>query len=81
MRTIRHSPLFRKKPASVPPNWASVADFLAYGPGRGKFPALVAGFKPEENVEEKTLQQALDAANLTVDDINAGWRRFVASPR
>ena len=60
---------------------ASVADFLAYGPGKAKFVALLEGFKPEENVEEKTMQQALDAAGLKVDAINTNWRRYVAAPR
>ncbi|MBI1914367.1 MAG: hypothetical protein HYS12_06460 [Planctomycetes bacterium] len=59
----------------------SVADFLAYGPGRTKFGALLEGFKPEENVEQKTMQQALDAANLNVDAINTNWRRYLAAPR
>jgi hypothetical protein len=60
---------------------ASVADFLAYGPGRAKFGALLEGFKPEENVEQKTMQQALDSAKLDANAINTGWRRYVASPR
>jgi hypothetical protein len=60
---------------------ASVADFLAYGPGRSRFVALLDGFKPEENVEEKTMQQALGAAKLDVEAINSSWRRYLASPR
>src|SRR5262249_46997112 len=34
----------------VIPLQASLADFLAYGPGRAKLLALLDGFKPEENV-------------------------------
>jgi hypothetical protein len=65
----------------VIPLQASLADFLAYGPGKAKFPALLDGFKPEENVTRKTMQQALDAAGLKADTINTVWRRWVVSPR
>src|SRR5262249_60984532 len=60
---------------------ASVADFLAYGPGKSKFPALVEGFRPEENVESKTVDQALAAAGLMLDTINRSWRSWVVNPR
>lgn len=60
---------------------ASVADFLAYGPGRAKFVALVEGFRPEENVESKTVAQALESANLKADPIDKNWRTWVVNPR
>ena len=50
---------------------------LAYGPGRSKFAALLEGFKPAENIEQKTMQQALEAAKLDVEAINANWRRYL----
>jgi hypothetical protein len=54
----------------------SLADFLAYGPGAPKFPAFVAGFKPEENMLPKTTAQALDAAGLQPDRVTASWKRW-----
>ncbi len=56
---------------------ASLAEFLAYGPGSPKFPAFVAGFKPEENMQAKTAAQALDAAGLPPDRVTASWKRWV----
>jgi hypothetical protein len=55
----------------------SLADFLAYGPGSPKFPAFVAGFKPEENMQAKSAGQALDAAGLPPDRVAASWKRWV----
>jgi hypothetical protein len=55
---------------------ASVADFLAYGPGRAKFPRVLEGFKPGENGEPKSIYQALEPAELKVDMLNPLWRRF-----
>jgi hypothetical protein len=55
----------------------SLADFLAYGPGAPKFPAFVAGFKPEEDMQAKTAAQALGAAGLEPDRVTASWKRWV----
>jgi hypothetical protein len=60
---------------------ASLADYLAYGPGADKFPAFVAGFQPEENVERKTTEQALDAAGIKLDRLDKLWQTWVANPR
>lgn len=60
---------------------AAVADFLAYGPGKDKFLALLEGFKPEENVERKTTEQALTAAGLKTETINPVFRRWLATVR
>lgn len=60
---------------------ASLADFLSYGPGRSKFQALVEAFKPEENVERKTTEQALESAGLKADVINTRWKAWAAAPR
>jgi hypothetical protein len=54
----------------------SLADYLAYGPGASKFPAFVLGFKPEENVEKKTTEQAFEVAGLTADKVDKGWRAW-----
>lgn len=60
---------------------ASVADFLAYGPGKAKFVAFLDGFKPGENVPSKTVEQALTSANLKADTIDKRWRSWVNNPR
>jgi hypothetical protein len=60
---------------------ASVADFLAHGPGKSKFAAVVEGFRPEENVQSKTVEQALTTAKLKVDTIDKRWRTWVLNPR
>jgi hypothetical protein len=61
--------------------YGSLADFLAYGPGSRSFPTFVAGFAPEENVERKTVWQALDAARLKPDVVSRGWKAWVVSVR
>jgi len=58
---------------------AGTADFLAYGPGKSKFLAILDGFKPGENVDSHTIEQALQAAELTPMGINAAWQRFIKS--
>lgn len=60
---------------------ASLADFLAYGPGQSKFVALLEAFKPEENQEKKTTGQALEGVSLPVDRLNTRWREWAANPR
>lgn len=52
---------------------ASLAEFLAYGPGASKFPALLSGFKPGENQDSRTIEQALESANLDPKAIEARW--------
>ncbi len=58
---------------------ASFADFMAYGPGSSKFPAFVAAFKPEENVEKVSTDKAIEAVSLKPDVISAGWRKWSAA--
>jgi hypothetical protein len=58
----------------------SLAYFLAYGPARMKFLALLAGFAPGENQEKKTMEQALEAADLKLDIINKGFRNWIVRP-
>ena len=52
---------------------ASLAEFLAYGQGAAKFPALIIGFKPGENQDSRTIQQALESAGLEAKAIEARW--------
>jgi hypothetical protein len=56
----------------------SLVDFLAYGPGTGKFGALVAGFKPGENQDSRTAAQAMEAAGLKGDVIEKRWKAWAA---
>jgi hypothetical protein len=60
---------------------ASLADFLAYGPGQSKFVALLEAFKPEENQENKTTEQALEGISLPVERLNTRWREWAANPK
>jgi hypothetical protein len=60
---------------------ASLADFLAYGPGAAKFPAFVDGFKSAENMPKKTTEQALDAAGLRAETVETTWKAWVLAPR
>jgi hypothetical protein len=57
---------------------ASLAEFLAYGPGASKFAALLEGFKPGENMDSRTMEQALESAKLDPKAIEARWGPWVA---
>ena len=59
----------------------SLADYFAYGPGAGKFSELLKGFQPEENVEKKTTEQALEAAGLTADRVEKSWRAWAVQAK
>jgi hypothetical protein len=56
---------------------ASMAEFIAYGPGAGKLVALLHGFKPEENQENRTTEQALESAGLDARTVAERWRVWV----
>jgi hypothetical protein len=58
---------------------ASMADYLAYGPGASKFSGLLKGFAPEENMEKKTTEQALDSAGFTPEQLERAWRSWAHS--
>jgi hypothetical protein len=60
---------------------ASLADFLAYGPGASKFAEFVEGFRPEEGQERRTTEQALESANLTIDRVSKIWREWAPNPK
>jgi hypothetical protein len=59
----------------------SLADYFAYGPGASKFTALLKGFAPEENVEKKTTEQALEAADLKWDRVDKAWKSWAISAK
>lgn len=65
------------EPAQLDP---ALADFLAFGPGRMKFLALVEAFRPGENEDKKTMDQALESAELKADLINKRFRDWVTRP-
>lgn len=60
----------------------SFAEYLAYGPGAGKFGIFLDGLKPSENITEPTVPQALDAAGWKDKDLpalDAAWKKWVAA--
>jgi len=59
----------------------ALADLLAYGPGASKFSEFLAGFKPKENVEKMTTEQAFDAAGLKADRLESAWKTWVVNPK
>ena len=58
----------------------ALADFLAYGPGKMKFVTLLEGFRPGENEDKKTMEQALMAADLKPDLVNKTFRTWALRP-
>jgi hypothetical protein len=54
----------------------SLAEFMAYGPGRNKFARFVDGFKPGENMATKTTAQALEEAGLTPEKVARAWKNW-----
>jgi hypothetical protein len=59
----------------------SLSDYLAYGPGSGKFPAFVEAFKPDEGQEKKTTDQVLAALNIKGDKLDSAWKAWVPKVR
>jgi hypothetical protein len=55
----------------------SLADYLAYGPGASKFPAMVEAFKPENNQPQKTIAQVFAALNIKGDKLDSDWKMWV----
>jgi hypothetical protein len=60
---------------------ASLAEFLAYGPMQARFAALIDAFKPDENQDKRTTEQALQGIKLAVDRLNARWREWAVTGR
>jgi hypothetical protein len=59
----------------------SVADFLAYGPGAGRFLKLVNGFKLEEGMKTRSTAQAMEAAGIKVANVDRLWKKWAIFPR
>jgi hypothetical protein len=55
----------------------SLTEMLAYGPGAKRFGKLLDGFKPGENVDTKTVAQAMEAAGISPDKVNTLWKSYV----
>ena len=70
--------LIENGPAAA--DWPDLADFLAYGPARTKFSALVEAFRPGENEEMKSMDQALQTVDLKVETVNKGFRTWMLRP-
>jgi hypothetical protein len=56
---------------------ASVAEMVCYGLSTARLTKLLDGFKPGENIATKTIAQALEAANLTAEQLNRAWKKYV----
>jgi hypothetical protein len=67
----------RLSPDDGIPLGASMADFLAYGPGAKKFTEMVAAFRPEENQESRPIGQVLESLSMKVDQLDKSWRGWV----
>lgn len=61
------------------PLQASLAGYFAYE--MTKFGAFVEAFKPGENEEQRTTDQALEAAGVGYDTLNGRWRAWAAAQR
>jgi hypothetical protein len=60
----------------------ALADMLAYGPGSTKFSELLVGFKPtDDEGTKRTTEEALDAAGLKLDRLEAAWKVWVVNPK
>jgi hypothetical protein len=56
----------------------SLVEYLAFGPAAEKFPALLAGFKPaDEDAPAPTISTVLASLEWKVEDLEAGWRKWV----
>jgi hypothetical protein len=60
---------------------ASLVDFLAYGPGKARFPALLEGYKPAEGMQTRSTPDALRAANIDPQALNVRWQSWARSGR
>jgi hypothetical protein len=60
---------------------ASLAEFLAYGPGAESFPKLIEAFKPAQNGEPKPLADAFKAVRYEPERLNQRWHTWVATGR
>jgi hypothetical protein len=52
-------------------------DYLAYGPGSAKLLDFLNGFRPNENVQNPGVAQALEAAMWKEPALDAAWKKWV----
>lgn len=57
----------------------SLMDYIAFGPGQPNFLKFVNGFRPNENTPTPGVAQALEAAMWKQDQLDAAWKKWVAS--
>lgn len=60
---------------------ASLADLLAYGPGSSRFPQFIVGFRPEDNNQPRSPEQALGTTGIKVENLAKVWPDFVRNLR
>jgi hypothetical protein len=65
------------EPEEVESMQGSLAEFMAYGPGKKYFPKLLAGYAPGEGKGTKTTPQALEEAGLTAEKVVKAWKNWV----
>jgi hypothetical protein len=58
---------------------ASLAEYLAFGPGAGKFQAVLDALKPSDENQNPTLYTALTAADWKPEAFEPGWQRWVVT--
>jgi hypothetical protein len=58
---------------------ASFAEFLAFGPLADGLPKFVGGFKPSEQNESPTPEQAMEAAGWKPVALDTAWKQWVLS--
>lgn len=59
----------------------ALADFFAYGPGAMHFEKLLEAFKPDENMEKRTFEQAVAKTKIEEKNIEPTWKKWVANPK
>ena len=55
----------------------SFLEYLVFGPGAEKFPAILTALKPGEGNETPTIWTAFTAADWKTEAVEANWRRWV----
>jgi hypothetical protein len=68
------------KPANADILAASVAEYMAYGPGSANFLKLVYAFRPDENGNTPSVPQAFEAAGWKdIAMLETAWRKWVST--
>jgi hypothetical protein len=70
------------KPVNADLLAASLVEYMAYGPGSANFIKLVYGFRPDENGNSPSVEQALEAAGWKdIPMLETNWRKWVATAK